>query len=251
MSFNIWTQCAGDSKFRLLHLEALRAVEAQHQVATRKLVDSDDEQALLEDLIESAKPPNDVGGHLHYLLAAPFRYPPLPHGSRFGTRKYRGMWYGAETHRAVFAETAYYRLLFIDGTNADLGTLQISLTVYHTTIRTTRGIDLITGPFDSYRRKISSKTQYKASQALGADMRTAGVEAFRYRSARDRRGGTNIGVFDPVVFGRRKPRGFETWASTATASYVELRKRDYFRRIVYTFPRSDFLVNGKLPTAAP
>src|SRR5688500_4494435 len=110
MSSSIWTQCAGESRLRELRREPWRAVESQHQVATRKLVDSDAEQQVLEDLIESAKPPLRTTGHLHYLLFTPLRYPPLRYGSRFGTHHEPGIWYGSETIRAVFAEVAYYRL---------------------------------------------------------------------------------------------------------------------------------------------
>ena len=48
-------------------------VEAQHQVSTRKLVDSLEEQALLEELIEASKPPNRTGARLHVLLSTPDR----------------------------------------------------------------------------------------------------------------------------------------------------------------------------------
>jgi len=85
MSSSIWTRCAGDSELKPLRLQPWRAVEAQHQLSTRKLVDSAEEQTLLEELIDGAKPPETFGGKFHYLLSTPFRYPPLPHGSRFGT----------------------------------------------------------------------------------------------------------------------------------------------------------------------
>ena len=66
-----------------------RVVEAQHVVSTGKLVDAPEEQAALEMLIDSSKPPipaaEEFAG-LHYLLSTPFRYPPLRHGSRFSTR---------------------------------------------------------------------------------------------------------------------------------------------------------------------
>ena len=45
MSSSIWTRCAGDSEIRPLRRSPWRVVEAQHQVSTRKLVDSLDEQA--------------------------------------------------------------------------------------------------------------------------------------------------------------------------------------------------------------
>ena len=99
MSSNIWTRCAGTSEFQPLALSPWRAVEAQHLVSTRKLVDSADEQILLEELIDRAKPPDRTGGTHHYLLSTPFRYPPLRHGSRFGSRHERGIWYGSETRQ--------------------------------------------------------------------------------------------------------------------------------------------------------
>lgn len=40
MSSSIWTRCAGDSELRPLRLSPWRIVEAQHQVSTRKLVDT-------------------------------------------------------------------------------------------------------------------------------------------------------------------------------------------------------------------
>ena len=93
-------------------------VESQHLFSTRKLVDSEAEHRVLEELIEGHKPKGERG--LHFLLATPFRYPPLPHGSRFGTRGQHGIWYGAVEQRTAFAESAYYRLLFLEGTAADL-----------------------------------------------------------------------------------------------------------------------------------
>lgn len=251
MSSSIWTQCAGDSRLGPLTLDPYRVVEAQHQVSTRKLVDSDAEQLVLEQLIDTAKPLDPTSGRLHYLLATPFRYPPLRHGSRFGTRFERGIWYGARSHRAVFAETAYYRLLFLEGTAADLGTVQVGLSLFRTRAHTERGIDLTRLPFDRYRTSLASKTSYRATQALGTAMRAAGVEMFQYLSARDTAGGINVAVFSPAAFGRAHPRGFERWHCAATAGRVEIRTLDYLRRDAFTFPREDFLVRGVLPQPAP
>ncbi len=250
MSSSIWMRCAGDSELRTLRLSPWRAVEAQHQVSTRKLVDSADEQALLEDLIDRVKPPDVTRGKVHYLLATPFRYPPLPHGSRFGARHERGIWYGSETPRTMFAEVAYYRLVFLEGTRADLGLVTTQLTVFTVRARTTRGIDLVQAPFEAHRRSIASQARYTASQALGAAMREAGVELFRYPSARDGEGGVNVGAFSPDVFGTARPRSLETWHCSATRLRVELAKRDYFGRGLFTFHREDFLIGGALPAPA-
>lgn len=247
MSSAIWTRCAGSSELRPLAAEPWRVVEAQHQISTRKLVDTDGEQAVLEDVLERAKPPRTEDEPLHYLLFTPFRYPPLRHGSRFGTHLERGIWYGSETLEAAFAEVAYYRLLFLEGTAADLGLVETDLTAFRARVRTSHGIDLAAAPFDRFRGSIASKTSYAATQPLGAAMREAGVEAFRFPSARDPAGGTNLGIFSPRAFARRRPFALETWRAAATRESVELAKRDYFERRRLRFPRAAFLVRGCLP----
>ncbi len=250
MSSNIWIRCAGDSRIRALRIDAWRVVEAQHQVSTRKLVDSDSEQQTLEQLIEGTKPPERTRGSLHYLLFTPFRYPPLRHGSRFGRRTDPGIWYGSETQRTAFAEVAYYRIVFLEGTTADLGLLQTELTAFRADIRTERGIDLTTRAFASVRALVTGKTTYDATQELGRAMRAAKVEAFRYGSARDAEGGVNVGVFVATAFGRRSPKSLETWYSVATRAHVEFLKRDYFARAAFKFERAQFLVDGVMPTPA-
>jgi len=250
MSSNIWTRCAGDSEIRPLGLSPWRVVEAQHQVSTRKLVDSSDEQILLEELIDRAKPPYTTAQppRLHYLLATPFRYPPLRHGSRFGRRHERGVWYGSLTRRAAFAEVSYYRLLFLEGTTAALESVTTQLTAFTVRARSARGIDLSAPPFDAHKRAIASPTKYDATQPLGTAMREAGIELFRFPSAREP-GGINVGIFNPSVFGTAKPRGFETWHCTATRDLVELASRDFtsWARETFLFERHAFLVNGALP----
>ena len=250
MSSDIWTRSGGSSEIGTLAADPWRVVEAQHQIATRKLVSSDAAQVLLEEVLERYKPPLAEGESLHYLLFTPFRYPPLPYGSRFGTRQERGIWYGADELRTAFAEVAYYRLLFLDGTDADLAPLATGLTAYHVPVQTTRGIDLTAKPFARFRSSLASKSSYAATQPLGTSMRDAGVEAFRYWSARDSAGGVNIGVFSPSAFASRRPRGLQTWWSVATLAVVELSRRDYFERGAFHFTRAEFLVDGALPRPA-
>jgi hypothetical protein len=225
-------------------------VEAQHRISTRKLVDSADEQEVLEDLIERVKPPDTTGGRMHYLLFTPFRYPPLRHGSRFGGRHEPGIWYGSEERRTAFSEVAYYRLLFLEGTHAALGQVTTSLTAFTVRIRSARAIDLVVAPFDAHRDEIASPSTYDAAQALGRSMRDAGVELFRYPSARDADDGVNVGAFSPSVFGRARPHAFETWHCTATVARVELSRADFLRRERLAFPREQFLVDGELPAPA-
>lgn len=250
MSSSIWTRCAGDSELRPLHVSPWRVVEAQHQISTRKLVDSTEEQTLLEEMIDRVKPPDLTAGRLHYLLFTPFRYPPLAHGSRFGGRHERGIWYGSVNRRSAFAEVAYYRLLFLEGTRASLGTLTTALTAFTARVRTTRGMDLVASPFDAHRRAIASPSSYASSQPLGTAMRSGGVEAFRYPSARDSEGGINVGVFVASVFGNTKPKSLETWHCYASRERVEITQGDYFKRDRFAFPRAQFMVKGVLPAPA-
>jgi hypothetical protein len=225
-------------------------VEAQHQLSTRKLVDSADEQMVLEELIDGVKPPDVTGGRLHYLLFTPFRYPPLRHGSRFGTRHERGIWYGSEDQRTAFAEVAYYRLLFLEGSRAPLGAVTTSLTAFTVRMKSARAIDLVSPPFDAHRRDIASPSSYAQSQMLGAAMRTARVELCRYPSARDVEDGINVAAFAAIVFGTAKPRGFESWHCNAERDRVELTKGDFFKRETFAYPRAQFLVRGALPAPA-
>jgi len=248
MSSSIWTQCAGASEQRLLRLVAWRVVEAQHEVSTRKLVDSAAEQELLETLIDRVKPPIVVGERRHYLLFTPFRYPPLRHGSRFGNRQERGMWYGSESPRTAFAEVAYYRLLFLEGTHAELDLVTTALTAFTVRMRSARSIDLTAAPFSARRDEIASPISYAVSQALGRAMREAGVELFRFPSARDSVGGTNVGAFTPDVFHAATPQHMQRWHCAATRHAVDITRGDLKRsRERFQFDREQFVVGGTLP----
>lgn len=250
MSSSIWTQCAGASEARLLRLVPWRVVESQHEVSTRKLVDSAAEQELLESLVDNVKPPVVVGERQHYLLSTPFRYPPLRYGSRFGSRRERGIWYGSESPRTAFAEVAYYRLLFLEGTHANLGLVTTALTAFTVRMRSAHSIDLTDAPFAVYRDTIASPESYVASQALGREMREAGVELFRFPSARDAAGGVNVGAFTPAVFHAATPRQLQRWHCAATRDGVDITRGDLRRAPErYRFERVSFLVRGELPRA--
>lgn len=254
MSSSIWMQCAGSSELRPMRLSAWRVVEAQHEVSTRKLVGSAAEQELLEALLEGVKPPAPLpsaAGRMHYLLFTPFRYPPLRHGSRFGTRYERGIWYGSEQVRTAFSEVAYYRLLFLEGTHATFTTVGTSLTAFTVRIHTLRGLDLTASPFSVHRELIASKTSYLHSQALGRAMREDAVEAFRYVSARDAEGGVNVGAFTPEVFHAAVPRQFQRWHCVATRETVEFTRADLTGvRETQRFSREQFVVDQRLASPA-
>jgi RES domain len=232
--------------------KVVRVVEAHHVTSTRKLVDTDAEQAELEKLLDVVKPsapnlPRFQG--LHFLLFTPFRYPPLRNGSRFGSRNERSIWYGALSLECAFAEVAYYRLLFFEGTRAKLPSLMVELTAFEVSVVTKKGVDLTQPPFES-SSALRSKHSYKASQTFGRELREAGVEAFLFASARDPKGGSNVGLFEPVLK-RKSPSNLSTWVCSADTEKVEFKKKDYFSQASFAWPRSTFLVKGKLPTPAP
>ena len=253
MARDIWERCGGEANARRLSGKAWRVVEGQHVISTRKLVDSRDEQEILERLIEERKPPLARGSEftgLHYLLSTPFRYPPLRHGSRFGTRSDPALWYGSTRVRAALAETAYYRLLFLEGTAADLEPLVLELTAFRVPYRTSRGVDLCRAPFEVHHAVLAAPDHYEPTQKLGAAMRADGVAAFRYPSARDRAGGVNVGLFTPHAFASKRPASPEGWSAVLTRAVVEFVKKDFIQRRVLRFPREQFEVKGRLPSPA-
>jgi RES domain len=227
-------------------------VESQSRPSTRALVDSLDDHALLEQMLEESKPAAPEGAErLHYLLWTPFRYPPLPHGSRFGTRSEGGLWYGSEGLVTAFAEFAYYQFYFLEGPVVPLGPLRRRVSVFQTQVRTERGVDLTRPPFLRFRSALSSPSHYTDSQQLGTEVRADGVQACRFHSARDAKGGTNVVVFTPKAFSRKKPGPLQTWNCFATRTSVELTRDDVAGPVVHGFARSAFLVDGALPRPAP
>lgn len=251
MSQSIWTQCAGPSSARRIAGSFRRVVESQAVNSTRKLVDSDKEQAVLEDLLDTrAKLPVPMGFEdLHYLLYTPFRHPPLRNGSRFGTRQERGILYGSRELPTAFAEVAYYRLLFLEGTAADLGVLQVQLTAFRFGISARRGVDLTADPFAKLTGQISSKVSYAASQQLGREMREDGIECCLFVSARAAQG-VNLAVFENV-FSPKKPSGEERWSCVATRAGVEFKAALLLEETrSLSFSREQFEVEGRLPAPA-
>ena len=227
---------------RRLTAKPWRAVEAQHKVVTRKLVDSLEEQFLLEELLDMKKPPypKTCDKQLHYLLSTPFRYPPLMYGSRFGTRQQRGIWYGSARIKTALCEVAYYRLLFLKGTDANLGTVYADFTVFRASVRTSRGIDLTREPYVKHKSKLIHSTNYKPTQALGDKMRDATIQAFRYFSARDKDNGVNIAVLDSLAFDEKKPLAFMHWHCVANLEQVEFLNKDILNQSQLVFKSNYF-----------
>lgn len=245
-----WNVCLAEAKPELLSGNLLRLVESQEQVATRQLVSTLDRQAALEEMLDATKPPyrqHSVG--LHYLLATPFRYPPLKHGSRFGSRHQPSLFYGSHETRTVLAEAAFYRFFFWYGmVQPPQGKLDTQHTLLEAAYKTDKGFKLQSPPFAAYAEELIHLSDYKSSQMLGSLMRDVGTQAFEFISARDSEGGINVALFTPQAFGSKKPVSQEPWLCELTGTHVKFRA--VHGKGVQEFPIEYYLVNGRLPHPA-
>ncbi|WP_018231671.1 RES family NAD+ phosphorylase [Thioalkalivibrio thiocyanodenitrificans] len=245
---DIWDACARDARPGSLRGTLLRIVESQEQVATASLVDSLEEQAVLEALLEGTKPAIPAGAPRHYLLSTPFRYPPLRHGSRFGARFEPSIFYGSLSLPTLLAEAAFYRFHFWYAMETPPTRPFITRhTIFEASYRSDRGLQLQEPPFDRFRDVLTHPSAYGATQRLGSAMRAAGIEAFEYRSARDP--GLDAALFTPGALASRRPRNQEQWTCETAGERVSFL-RDAGGQL-RTLPLERFLVNGALPRPAP
>ena len=218
---------------------AWRGVEAQHIVATMRLVDTLDEQAMLEQLLEASKPAlpppaaqpkvaqRKPAQPKHCLLTTPFRYrSPLP--SRFRSAGSAGVWYGAETLQAAAAEVAYWRWRFL---TASVGLLEQDLLTEHTFFQAQvqgTAIDLTESPWVRRRNDWTRDADYSATKALAQAARARGVQWIRYASVRDP-GGRCAAVFDVDALHLGDPTPQQTWhCKVSRGSALMLHGNDRF-----------------------
>lgn len=248
---DIWERCQGGQYIQPLSGTLYRLVESQEQVATLHYVDTLEEQALLEDLLEQVKPdhPLPVEG-LHYLLKTPFRYPPLAWGSRFGRTHESGIFYGGCAIATTLAEAAYYRFVFWYSMQGEpvKDHLRSEHTLFSAGYRCARGIRLQEPPFQAHEKLLRHPQAYAPTQQLGSAMRAAEVEAFEYRSARDPGQGICVGLFTPRALRNKKPSAMHQWLCEITADTVQFRR--FGDKETLAFPLPTFLVDGKLPLPA-
>ena len=190
-------------------------VEAQHHVSTLKLVDSVEEQKVLEDLVEATKPllPPECRD-LHYLLSTPFRYgAAYPVGSRFRRAGMsEGVFYASETPQTALAEMVFYRLLFFaESPDTPWPANPAEYTAFAAEHATKHAIDLSKGKYRSDRAKWMHVTDYSHCQALADAARAAKIELIRYESVRDPAHGTNLALLTCRAFARPKPVDQQTW----------------------------------------
>ena len=196
-------------------MRAWRAVEAQHVVATMRLVDTLDEQAMLEQILEGNKPAlPPTSRSRHFLLATPFRYRPV-HGSRFRRAGAPGVWYGALAVRTACAEVAYWRWRFLmDSAGLRRSELLTEHTVFSAQIQGL-AVDLREDPWRQEQDRWTHTSDYTATQALAEAARQHGVQWMAYASVRDP-GGCCAVVFDPLALDKPDLRSQQTWHCCTT-----------------------------------
>lgn len=248
---SLWQQCQGEQQIKPIQGVLLRLVESQEQIATLGYVDTLEEQALLETLLDDTKPNYPAHcQHLHYLLKTPFRYPPLKWGSRFGQVHEPGILYGGSSLQVTLAEAAYYRLVFWDSMTGITPKAQIQTahTLFSVPYQTAHGIQLQLTPFDSFVAMIADRAHYQATQQLGKAMRHAGIEAFEYPSARDPATGVCIGLFNAKALASQQPADLSAWWCEVSQQGVSFKAAN--QSDIYHFARSLFTEHDQLPLPA-
>lgn len=164
---------------------AWRGVETQYIAASMKLVDSLEEQELLEQLLEGSKPPSVASAPgQHYLLLSPFRYFPQ-HSSRFRPGQHSGLWYGSSTLQGACSEIAYWRMRFIMDSAGlvDDGSVVTEHTFYQASVRG-RAIDLMAQPWVELSHLWKHPSDYSATHKLAEAAANASIQWIQYESVR-------------------------------------------------------------------
>jgi hypothetical protein len=248
MSSRIWTPDALSSEARELSGSCWRVVEAQHQVSTLKLVDTVEEQATLERLIEQSKPmvPPECR-HLDYLLSTPFRYgAAYPRGSRFRRPGMTpGVYYASEKPETAVSEMAFYRLLFFaESPHAAWPANAGEYTAFATSFRTRRALDLTRRPLDTDRDRWGHPTDYSHCQDLADTARSADIQVLRYGSIRDPHKGINLALLLCSVFTSKAPTRRHTWRIRIGASGTQAICE--FPRLRLDFGRDSFAADPRI-----
>ncbi len=240
-----------EEHIKLLRAEVFRVAESQQKIATNTLVDTLEEQRILEEMLDQVKPniPQDCE-LLDYLIYTPFRYPPLKYGSRFGKKIHPSIFYGSKTIHAAFAELAYYRFVYYDGMMKAPSKQQkvTQHTSFSVEAHTSRGVELNEPPFDKHKRKLSDPTTYSDSQKIGEEMREKKIEVFTYFSARAKNE-VNVGIFNCKAIQNFTPNELKHWSCITRDKSVTIRSLDDNWSNI-SFELDQFLVDGVLPSPA-
>lgn len=224
-----------------------RVVESQEDAATLRIVDDLAEQALLEQMLDGAKPKYRVGTEgMHYLLKTAFRYPPLEWGSRFGTRLMPSYFYASEAIKTALCECAYYRFLLM----SDMGqpyveSIRSEYCVFKVLLSSEFCLDLASPEFAPARDQLRDPQSYALTHKVGswAYARSTQnddphpVNVIRFESAR-LEGGVNVAVAEPKSIRSRKPTTQQKWLCLTKPDSVSFSSRE--SDMSYVFNRREF-----------
>lgn len=224
-----------------------RMVESQEQVVTVSLVDSLEEQEVLERMLDDSKPSSNSGRKLDYLLSTPWRYPPLPWGSRFGRRFEPSLFYGSLSEKALFAEAAFYRWTFLFGMKKPFKDRVISQhRAFEANYKGAKGYDLSVPPFETHISALRDRSQYQPCQVLGSVLREKEADVIIYRCARTNRKERNVALYKPSALVSRKHLNAMPWLCETTTSSVTFSGRGRVEKLSI----DDFLEDGAFPRPA-
>jgi len=239
-----WPELVGATPPIIVTGRVWRVVENQQQVATTTLVDDLAEQVLLEALLETSKPACLAGcERLHYLLKTPFRYPPLRWGSRFGSQFEPGIFYAAHNTTTALAETAFYRLLFLNGMQKPPDKLISQHLMFAVRCYSDKGIKLQQPPFQQHTQLLADPASYQHSQALGSELRQQGYQAIEFVSARETKQQINMALLAPQTLRSREPEKTLRLLAQTSQQGVSFKIEEE----LLTFPIDQFLLKGQLP----
>ena len=231
-----------------------RITDRQGESGTADLVDGLREQARLEQLIETVKPPipsdwpeAEQGRPLpsHRLLLNPFRYPPLQSGSRFARVHQRHLFYGARSLETALAERAFHALRQLEGSPLPLGArIQRQQTAFTVTIAAERCLVLQQHLSAEALVAITDPSSYAASQRCGDSMRERRIQAFEVPSARSPETAPVVGVLTPYAFSST-PFDLQDWSLEISVDGVI--GICFAGGLTAQFTREQFLVAGRWP----
>ncbi len=211
MGLPIWIPDALRSEQRAVDENFWRCVEAQHVVSTLQLVDTLDEQPLLEDILEETKPPvpPECEG-FHYLYMTPFRYGLYPNGSRFRKPgQTPGVCYVSEAPATAIIETAFHLLLFYaDSPGTPFPSRPSEHSAFDVPVKTANAIDLMAKPFSDV---CMHPVDYEPFQQFEEAARAEGIQLVCYASVRDPDHSPNAAILTCDAFAVSAPTQNQTW----------------------------------------
>ena len=230
--------------------ELYRYAEDQERSVTRPLVGSFEEHDVLEEILEGTKPPYPTNtADYHYLLKTPFRYPPLPYGSRFGRKHERGILYASETYAALQAEVAFYRFSFYHDMKGPPAVIKTQHVLFAFDFQASVGLDLADLD-DEMQPRLRHPSDYSLTQAIGSWARGLDIQALRYWSARAISPEPNVAILEPLAIAGL-PRAMFNFTVYLSEDLVSLTTGSHLQsEFDRDIPLDALLVNGELPRPA-